>query len=49
MSFREDSTAWGNYLLAHAAGSYDFTAAHWYGLMRIKTREAHFRVRGAHR
>ena len=42
MSFREDRTAWGNYLLAHAAGYYDFTAAHWYGLMGSKTREHTF-------
>jgi hypothetical protein len=42
MSFREDSTAWGNYLLAHAAGYYDFTAAHWYGLMGLKTRQLTF-------
>ena len=42
MSFREDSTAWGNYLLAHAAGYYDFTAAHWYGLMSIETRQRTF-------
>ena len=42
MSFREDSAAWGNYLLAHAAGSYDFTSAHWYGLMGIKTRQQSF-------
>jgi hypothetical protein len=42
MSFREDSSAWGNYLLAHAAGHYDFTAAHWYGLMGLKTRQLTF-------
>ncbi|MEI6422143.1 MAG: hypothetical protein WCP55_07980, partial [Lentisphaerota bacterium] len=42
MSFREDSTAWGNYLLAHAAGYYDFTAAHWYGLMGSKIGQRKF-------
>ncbi len=42
ISFREDSAAWGNYLLAHAAGYYDFTAAHWYGLMYSKTRQHKF-------
>ena len=42
ITYREDSTAWGRYLLAHAAGHYDFVAPHWYGLMGRKTRELSF-------
>ena len=42
MSFREDSAAWGNHLLAHAAGFYDFIAAHWYGLVGFETRKLAF-------